>query len=228
MKRAPPPAARSTAIVPRCATTIERAMARPSPLPPRLAVAGGVQAHERLEDPRGVGRIDTRAGVLDDDTASAPSATTDRSTRPPAGVYFTPFSTRFRGRPAQGADVAQDGQWGDGPTRTATLRSLPSRVPTSATSRTSGSRSTRARGDSGPAVERESSSRSSARRISRSTSSSAETSAARYSTPERSARSVDFERALERGERRAQLVGGVGREAAHARRTCSPAAPACR
>src|SRR4029453_15204613 len=30
-----------------------------------LAVAGGVQAHERLEDPRGVARIDAGAGVLD-------------------------------------------------------------------------------------------------------------------------------------------------------------------
>ena len=67
---------RSTVSVPPCATTIERAMARPSPAPPGVAGAGGVQPHEGLEDPRRRRPRRCRGRCPDTTTARPPSATT--------------------------------------------------------------------------------------------------------------------------------------------------------
>ena len=151
-----------------------------------------------------------------------PARSSEITTLPPAGVYLTALSTRFssarRRAPASPCTTAG----AVAPMLTLTPLPLARRTPSSSASRQNGSRSTAWRGALRPTVERDKSSRSSARRISWSTSSMLETRTRRYSSGERSARS-----AISMPPRSA-VSGVLSSCAASAVKRCISANAACR
>ena len=85
--RAPPSGESSTQIRPPCASTIERAMPRPRPLPPDARSRDALAAVEAVEDPLALRGGDARAVVVDRDHQPLAAARAESMTRPPGPAW---------------------------------------------------------------------------------------------------------------------------------------------
>src|SRR3989449_669039 len=159
VKVLPAPGTLSTASVPPCVATMERAIGSPSPAPPvsRARAASSRTKGSKMRS-TSAGSIPMPVSVTA--TSARPSVTRSASsTRPPRGVYFTAFSTSFitARRSAIASPVTVAGA--RSLTTQVTPRSSATRAATSATSASSGASSMRSPGTCAGTERRERSSR---------------------------------------------------------------------